>query len=135
MIELPHTDSFDPEDKDGIDSQPTSENGVETNAAHEETRPAEPVKLDIADPHFMPNAYETYAELRTKGPVSRVRFIAGEEEGDGAKEQRPDFLGRDTFFVTHYDEVVATLLDDRFSVDPRSMMSQEQLEKQPPIRE
>jgi len=67
--------------------------------------------------------------------VSPVRFIAGEEEGDGAKEQRPDFLGRDTFFVTHYDEVVATLLDDRFSVDPRSMMSQEQLEKQPPIPE
>src|ERR671926_131880 len=138
MTELPHVDSFDPEDKDGIVSQSTSENGAGTNEPQEEeVRPTEPVELDIADPHFMANAYDTYADLRAKGPVSRVRFTNGKEEAssDGEEEQREFFGPRETFFVTHYDEVIATLLDDRFSVDPRSGMSQEQLEQQPPMPE
>src|SRR5919199_3016258 len=137
MTELPHVDSFDPEDKDEIVSQSTSENGAGTNELQEEVRPTEPVELDIADPHFMANAYDTYADLRTKGPVSRVRFTNGEEEAssDGEEEQREFFGPRETFFVTHYDELIATLLEDRFSVDPRSAMSQEQLEQQPPMPE
>src|SRR5919202_3555394 len=136
MTELPHVDSFDPEDKDEEVSKSTSENVPGTNAAHEEARPTEPVELDITDPHFMANAYDTYADLRAKGPVSRVRFAGGDEEeasGDGAEEERGFFGRRETFFVTHYDEVIATLLEDRFSVDPRSAMSQEQLEQQPPM--
>jgi hypothetical protein len=92
----------DPENKDGLVSRSTSENGATTGMAHKEARPPDPVELDIADPHFMTDAYDTYADLRAKGPVSRVRFAGGEEEvsGDG-------------------DEVIATLLDHRFSVDPR----------------
>src|SRR5215212_5486027 len=125
MTELPHVDSFDPEDKDGLTSPATSEKSATTNAAHEEARPTEPVELDIGDPHFMADAYDTYADLRAKGPVSRVRFA-----GD-AKEEGRGFFGRqETFFVTHYDEVVATLLDHRFAVDPRSVMSPEQVEQQ-----
>src|ERR671932_2918186 len=111
MTELPHVDSFDPEDKDGIVSQSASENGTGTNEPQEEeVGPTEPVELDIADPHFMANAYDTYADLRAKGPVSRVRFTSGEEEAssDGAEEQRGFFGPRETFFVTHYDEVIAT---------------------------
>ena len=140
MTELPHVDSFDPEDKDGLVSQSTSKNGAETNAAHEEEASLrKPVELDIADPHFMDDAYEIYADLRAKGPVSRVRFAGigeGEEaSNDGAQERRDFFGRRETFFVSHYDEVIATLLDDRFSVDPRSGMSQEQLEQQPPMPE
>jgi cytochrome P450 len=140
MTEVPHAKSFDPEDKDGLARQPTSENGAEPNAVHEEEAClAKPVELDIADPHFMENAYHTYADLRAKGSVSRVRFSGGDEEeasGDGAEERRPEtFFGGETFFVTHYDEVIKTLLDDRFSVDPRSVMSEEQLEKQPPMPE
>jgi len=140
MTEVPHAKSFDPEDKDGVARQPTSENGAEPNAVHEEeARLAKPVELDIADPHFMENAYHTYADLRAKGSVSRVRFSGGDEEeasGDGAEERRPEtFFGGETFFVTHYDEVIKTLLDGRFSVDPRSVMSEEQLEKQPPMPE
>jgi cytochrome P450 len=137
MTELPHVDSFDPEDKDGIVSRSPSEDGAGTNAAHEEAHLTEPVELDIGDPHFMANAYETYADLRAKGPVSRVRFSGGDEEasGDGTDERRDFFGPRETFFVTHYDEVIATLLDGRFSVDPRSGMSPEQLEQQPPMPE
>src|SRR5918994_4629122 len=109
MTEFPHMNSLDPEDKDEPVSQSTSENGGETNAPNEEeVNPTEPVELDIADPHFMANAHELYADLRAKGPVSRVRFagVAEEASGDGAEEQRSFFFGRqETFFVTHFDEV------------------------------
>jgi cytochrome P450 len=89
------------------------------------------VELNIADPHFMANAHELYADLRVKGPVSRVRFAGMEQEmsGDGTEEQRGFFGSQETFFVTHYAEVIKTLLDDRFAVDPRSTMSSEQVEK------
>ena len=133
MTEFPRVDSLDPEDKDEIVSQSTSENGAETNAANEEeVNPTEPVELNITDPHFMANAHELYADMRAKGPVSRVRFAGMEQEvsGDGTEEQQNGFFGRrETFFVTHYDEVIETLLDDRFAVDPRSTMSSEQVEK------
>jgi cytochrome P450 len=140
MTELPHVDSFDPEDKAGVVPRSPSENGAGTGTASEEARQEEPVDLDLGDPDFMANAYDIYADLRAKGPVSRARFAGGEEEasGDGAEEQREFFGPRETFFVTHYDEVIATLLDDRFSVDPRSAMSseqREQMEEQPPMPE
>ena len=126
MTELPHVDSFDPEEKDGKASPPASEKSA---AAGEGS--AEPVELDISDPHFMDDAYDTYADLRAKGPISRVRFAVGAEEGaseDG--EERGIFGRQETYFVTHYDEVIATLLDRRFAVDPRSNMSSEQVEQQ-----
>jgi cytochrome P450 len=132
MTEFPHVDSLDPEDKDESVSQSSSENGAETNAPNEEEiKPTEPVELDIADPHFMANAHELYADLRANGPVSRVRFAGMEQEasGNGAEEQRGFFGPQETFFVTHYDEVIKTLLDNRFAVDPRSTMSSEQVEK------
>src|SRR5215213_6144668 len=132
MTELPHVDSFDPEEKDRTASPSKSENSASTGATHEQAHPTEPAKLDIVDPDFMADAYDTYADLRTKGPVSRVRFRGGAEEasGDDREEQRGFFGGQETFFVTHYGEVVATLLDRRFSVDPRSGMSPEQIEQQ-----
>ena len=132
MTELPHVDSFDPEDKDGLASSSKSENNARKGAVHEEARPTEPAELDIGDPHFMASAYDTYADLRARGPVSRVRFAGGAEEAasEDNGEQRGLFGSQETFFVTHYDEVVATLLDHRFSVDPRSVMSPEQVEQQ-----
>src|SRR5829696_1593162 len=133
MTEFPHVDSLDPEDKDETVSQSISEYGAEMNAPNEEeeVNPTEPVELDIADPHFMANAHELYADLRAKGPVSRVRFAGMKEEvsDNGTEEQRGVFGRQETFFVTHYDEVIKTLLDDRFAVDPHSTMSQEQVEK------
>src|SRR3712207_5240160 len=141
MAQSARDDFRDTKDKNEPVSQSTSEDGDRTRAAHKEAGLTEAVGLDIADPHFMANAYDTYADLRAKGPVSRVRFVTGADEaeeapGDGAKEQSPeDFFGGETFFVTHYDEALATLLDDRFSVDPRSVMSPEELEQQPEMPE
>jgi cytochrome P450 len=135
MSELPHVDSFDPEDEGGLAPPSKNENSGATGAAHEEARPVEPVELDISDPNFMADAYDTYADLRAKGPVSRVRFAGGEEEESDDGEESRVFFRNETFFVTHYDAVIATLLDDRFSVDPRSGMSEEQLEQQPPMPE
>jgi cytochrome P450 len=124
-----------PKNKDGLVSQSTSEDGATTGMAHKEAGLTQPVELDIADSHFMADAYDTYADLRAKGPVSRVRFAGGEEESGDGEESREFFFRNETFFVTHYNEVIATLLDDRFSVDPRSGMSEEQLEQQPPMPE
>jgi cytochrome P450 len=80
----------------------------------------------------MANAYQTYSDLREKGPVSRVRFEGGpgEATSEDSGEQRGFFGSQETFFVTHYDEVVATLLDRRFSVDARSTMSPEEAEQE-----
>ena len=133
MTEFPHVGSLDPEDKDETVSQSTSENGADANMANEEeVNPTEPVvELDIADPHFMATTHELYADLRAKGPISRVRFAGMEQEvsDNGTEEQRGVFGRQETFFVTHYDEVISTLLDDRFAVDPRSTMSPEQVKK------
>jgi cytochrome P450 len=130
MRKSPHASSADPENKDGIVASSTSEDSAGEDVIREETSPPEPIELDISDPHFMAEAYDTYADLRAKGPVSRVHFAGGEEASDDAAEQPGEFFGRETFFVTHYDEVISTLLDERFSVDPRSTMSSEQLEQQ-----
>ncbi len=138
MTQKPHVDFIDPEDKDGTASRSKSEKDTGTNAANvEEASSTEPVELRIGDPHFMDDAYDLYADLRAKGPVSRARFaVGGEEASEDGAEEPADFLGRrDTFFVTHYEEVISTLLDHRFSVDPRSGMSPEQVEEQPPMPE
>ena len=129
MTELPHVDSFDPDVGSGLAPPSKREDSGATDAAHEEARSAEPVELDISDPNFMADAYDTYADLRAKGPVSRVRFVGGAEEaaGDDSEERRGFFGRQETFFVTHYDEVIATLLDRRYSVDLRSINSAEKI--------
>jgi cytochrome P450 len=124
MTELPHVDSFDPEETGKVVSQPRGD------AAGKVDQQEERVELDLSDPQFMARAYDTYADMRAKGPVSRVRFAGGEEESEDNGEQRDGFFARETFFVTHYDEVVATLLDRRFAVNPRSTMTPEQVEQQ-----
>ena len=86
--------------------------------------------LDISDPQFMATAYDTYNELRNKERISVVRFAAGDpsatDEEKKTRNPREEFFNRESFFVTHYDDVVSTLLDDRYVVDPRSMMSPEE---------
>jgi cytochrome P450 len=84
--------------------------------------------LDLRDPNFMATAYDTYNALREQGRVTKVKF--GNDE-DQPREQSPRerIFGRETYFVTHYDDVVTTLLDDRFSVDPRSLLSPDQQEE------
>jgi cytochrome P450 len=102
---------------------------VEANGAGEASA-AEVVKLDISDPTFMATAYGTYAALREQGRVSVVQFTAGNaaSEKDGPRQE---MFNRESFFVTHYDDVVSTLLDDRFNVDPRSRLTAEQREQMP----
>jgi cytochrome P450 len=99
---------------------------AEANGA--EAPPAtEVVKLDISDPTFMATAYDTYDALREKGRVTRIKF-GSDDAGKESQSPRDRFFNRESFFVTHYDDVVATLLDDRFSVDPRSGLTAEQRE-------
>ncbi|MCI0572138.1 MAG: cytochrome P450 [Myxococcaceae bacterium] len=66
---------------------------------------------------------DTYSWMREQGPVVRASLDMG------GGQQRP-FAG---LFVTRYDEVIATLLDDRFSSDFYATMSPEQLAMLPPV--
>jgi cytochrome P450 len=88
------------------------------------------VELDLRDPQFMATAYGTYADLRESGRVVRVKFARGDEEEGRERSPRERFFARETWFVTHYDDVVASLIDDRFSVDPRSQLTPEQRESE-----
>src|ERR687886_2402984 len=133
MANQPREELFDTGDKGELGSQPISENGAQTNADQEDTHLTDFVELDRSDPHFLANAYDMYAELRAKGPVSRARIVGAEER---RWKERRGFFRSETFFVTHYDEVLATLLlDDRFSVDPRAQMSPEELKHEASVPE
>lgn len=88
-------------------------------------------ELRIGDPAFMASAYDTYNELRESGRVSKVKFSTGLEETEKPENPREAFFNRESYFVTHYDDVVATLLDDRYSVNPASLMTPEQRAQMP----
>src|SRR3954451_12222247 len=100
MTQPPREEFLGSEDRDEAISQPASENGAVTDEAHGEAGLEETVELDITDPQFMAEAYDTYADLRAKGPVSRVRFSRGAEEEtseDGAEDPADQFFRRETF--------------------------------------
>jgi cytochrome P450 len=101
-------------------------NGVETNDIANDV-----VELDLRDPQFMATAYDTYNSLREQGRVSKVKLSTGLDDQEESTSPRDRFFNRETLFVTHFDDVVATLLDDRFSVDPLSLMTPEQREQAP----
>jgi len=80
-------------------------------------------------------SYETYAAAREKAPVARVQFSdLGGEKDDNAGEMQ-SFLDKEHLFVTRYDEVLAALLDNRFSSDPASALTDEQRAKLPQTAE
>jgi cytochrome P450 len=101
---------------------PVDATGVDSGAQ------APVVELDVRDPNFMATAYDTYAKLREEGPVVIARFGNAREE-EPADNPRAAFFRRETFFVTRYDDVVSSLLDDRFSVDLQAQMTPEQRAK------
>jgi cytochrome P450 len=86
------------------------------------------------DPHVPMEAYDT---MREKGPVVRVSFDLGDvgEPKDAAASEFREFLGREHLFVTRYEDVIESLLDDRISSDPRTAMTPEQQKKLPQIPE
>src|SRR3712207_7730837 len=66
MTQSQREEFVDPKDKDGLVSESASEDGAGTRVATNEADRTEPVELDIADPHFLANAYDTYADLDRK---------------------------------------------------------------------
>ena len=88
--------------------------------------------IDLNDPHHMDKAFDIYAHFRERGPVSKVMFTAGVNTERGGAF---DFLGKESHFVTHYDEVVSALMDGRLGTDPKRALTEEQLKKIPPVPE
>ena len=104
----------------------TERGGVVTTApeqAHSEVA----ATLNLQDPDFRANAYALYEDLRAQGPVAKVRVLRGNEEEDGERAlPRTGLFASESYLVTHYDEGVAAMLDDRFTVDPAKVLSPEQ---------
>jgi cytochrome P450 len=88
--------------------------------------------IDLNDPHFMDKAYDTYAAIQARGPVSKVVFTAGQNANGENTGGVFDFLGKESHFITHYEEVVEALMDDRLGTDPRKSMTEEQRQKPVP---
>lgn len=105
----------------------------ENGSPASEAKATEIVKV-VLDPHV---SYEAYADLLAKGPVVNVCFSM--EGANGERDAQPsefsEFTGGDHLFITRYEHVVAALLDNRFSADPRSAMTPEQRQKLPLIAE
>ena len=75
-----------------------------------------PIKnVDISSAAFKANPYPFYAQLRDQAPVHRITL------GD----KRPLWL------VTRYEDVVTVLKDDRFVKDKRSVMTRDQMAREP----
>lgn len=108
-------------------TETTAENSqaVNTNGARDAPVPGV-VELDFTDPHFRANAYDTYNALRDEGRVTRIKITGGPNSSENDDEPRNQFFNRPSYFVSHYDDVVATLLDDRLVVNPRASLTPEQ---------
>jgi cytochrome P450 PksS len=76
----------------------------------------DPIKnVDISSPAFKANPYPFYAQLRDEAPVQRITL----------RDKRPAWL------VARYDDVVTVLKDDRFVKDKRSVLTPEQMAREP----
>jgi cytochrome P450 len=85
--------------------------------------------INFQDPEFRSKAYGMYEELRARGPVSKIRRLRGNEDEERERPlQRTGLFVDESYLITHYDEGVAAMLDDRFTVDPVKVMSPEQQE-------
>src|SRR5919205_483545 len=95
---------------DDCERQPLIRSTAMTEPASEEKTLTEPEHLDLRDPHFRAKAYDTYADMRARGPVARVRFTPGDddEEEEGGGQARDPFR-RPVFMVTRYQEAVEAL--------------------------
>ncbi len=104
--------------------------------------------LDLSDPHSRETAFATYADLRGRCPVSRVKLSFGEELESAAAEGGDPGAGgsspaadgsaarnNEVFFVAGYEQAVAALLDDRLGVDPTAGLTEEQKAQLPPTPE
>ncbi len=72
-------------------------------------------KVDISSPAFKADPYPFYAKLRDLAPVHPVTL------GDK----------RTVWLVTRYDDVLTVLKDERFAKDKRSVLTPEQMAKEP----
>lgn len=84
------------------------------------------VKINRGDPEFMAHADETYAELREQGRVTRVELSFGLSEEEKKENPQARLFGGPTYFVSHYEDAVKTLFDERFSVDVSAQLTPEQ---------
>ncbi len=92
---------------------------------------APPVELDLRDPHVRADAYPTYAALRAHGPLAPgILRVSDQDDKDPSGT-----LGREIFIATGYDEAVAAMVDERFTIDPGVVLTPEQVGELPALPE
>ncbi|MFM9106280.1 MAG: cytochrome P450 [Chloroflexota bacterium] len=90
---------------------------------------AEPTRLDLRDPNFRADAYGIFDTLRAQCPMSKVRFVASDDDETAIVNTPRELLEGDSWLVTRFDEGVEAMLDDRFTVSAMRMMPPEHLEQ------
>lgn len=91
-----------------------------------------PFHFDLRDPHLRADAYTLYARLREDAALAPVIITASDED------EKTDFsqsFGREAFLATTYESALETLTDDRFSMDARAQLDEEQRAALPPVPE
>ena len=73
------------------------------------------MRVDLASPAFKANPYPFYARLRAEAPICRITL----------PRNQPAWL------ITRYDDVLASLKDDRFAKDRQNALTPEQAGKEP----
>jgi cytochrome P450 PksS len=89
-----------------------------------------PYHFDLRDPHARANAYAAYARLREQEPVAPAILTQSD------RDRELDFsgsLGREAYLATDYEGTLEALTDERFSIDGRWLMTEEQLAELPPV--
>src|SRR5262245_26266909 len=95
--------------------------GTQRNGAREADAPTQVLKLSM-DQH---ESIDSFAAARAKGAVVSVSFDGEEPAGESCKQaaELSNYLEHEHLFITRYDEVLATLVDPRFSSDVRNVIT------------
>ena len=83
-------------------------------------------RLDLGAPDFADHAFDRYAALRAACPVHRAVLT-----DSSAGTQAAAFLDRPLWAVTGYAAATSALVDDRFTIDPRTGLSSADLAQLP----
>lgn len=92
--------------------------------------PADVERIDISSPEFREHAFERYAEIRSRCPVTRA-YVTNED----SVQTENGVLNRPIWITVNYEDASRALLSRDITVDATSVMSAEQLAQMPEVSE
>lgn len=95
------------------------------------TTSACPFHFDLRDPHTRANAFAIYAEMRQHDPATRGVLTFSDQDDQDFSRLASD----DVVMGTSYDVATEILVDERFSIDGRTLMPPDMVAQLPPVPE